>query len=129
MDRPLTGSAYDLCDAVCEQIFAHHELFDQRALRHSVVWWLVTLHDGPMVPDASEWIKWLDRARTLLGMPTDKDDLLDYVALLFAFNPPGQPRTREYAHEGIKRLKAFMIANERHLRAARISLGCGKSGT
>ena len=120
VDRALTGSAYDLLAAVCEHISARPELFDQGGLRHSVVWWLVTLYDGPLAPDAGDWIKWLDRARMLLGMPTDKDDLLDYVALLLAFTPSGRPGTRAYAQEGIRRLKAFMVANERHLRDTRL---------
>ena len=119
-DRRLLGTAYDLCEAVCEQIDAHYERVDQRGLKHSVVWWLVTLHDGPRSPSPGDWIGWLDRARVLLGMPAERDDLLDYVALLFAFNPAGRPGTREYAREGVKRLRAFMTANEQHLRRAEV---------
>jgi hypothetical protein len=118
--NPAAGTAYALCAAVCEQIAAQPDLFDQRTLRHSVVWWMVTLHDPDHVPGPREWVMWLDRARALLGMREAGEELLDYVALLFAFNPPGTPGTFEYACGGVRRLRAFMAANEDYLRSTRL---------
>ena len=113
----IPATAYDLCAAVADQITVHHDRYDQRALRHSVVWWLVTLHDGPDVPSSSTWKAWLERAGALLGMPSDGDDFVDCVALLFAYIPPGTPGTPEYATQGATRLRMFMATNEAALRS------------
>lgn len=118
--RAGTRTAYDLCAGVCQQIATNPRLFDQRALEHSVAWWLVTLYDGPHVPGQDDVEAWLDRARELLGMTDESNVPLDYIALTVAFAPAGTPRTLEYARAGIKRLRQFMAANEAELRRTRL---------